>query len=224
MASGPAKGKALVAKLRSDPKTRDAEALAGWIGRYKKARKAGKSVAEAKQVAKGKKIASGGEKVPKDRKESSAPSKVPNPSERFEDLPGDVTEKQGAYLRSLIEKNSPLDAHPNSVSGEPQLLGGADDIGEYAILVNLPTPKNKAEASKMIDALKSGGPKGYARDNREWFAGLAAKLAKRHGNDLSGVKKEAAKRYLALPTQERIRMQDDRKAYRREIINPLLKA
>jgi hypothetical protein len=48
-----ARGKALVAKLRKQAGVRDAEALAAWIGRYKKARKAGKGISEAKQAAGG---------------------------------------------------------------------------------------------------------------------------------------------------------------------------
>ena len=39
-----ARGKALVAKLRADPKVRDAEALAAWIGRRKKRKKLGAKV------------------------------------------------------------------------------------------------------------------------------------------------------------------------------------
>ena len=39
-----ARGKALVAKLRADPKVRDAEALAAWIGRRKARKKLGAKV------------------------------------------------------------------------------------------------------------------------------------------------------------------------------------
>lgn len=48
-----ARGKALVAKLRKQAGVRDAEALAAYLGRFKAARKAGKSVAAAKTAAKG---------------------------------------------------------------------------------------------------------------------------------------------------------------------------
>ncbi len=48
-----ARGKALVAKLRKQAGVRDAEALAAYLGRFKAARKAGKSVAVAKKAAKG---------------------------------------------------------------------------------------------------------------------------------------------------------------------------
>jgi hypothetical protein len=44
---------ALVAKLKKQAGVRDPEALAAWIGRYKKARKAGMSVAKAKAAAGG---------------------------------------------------------------------------------------------------------------------------------------------------------------------------
>ncbi len=42
MARGIARGKALVAKLRANPRVRNAEALAAWLGRRKKARQAAK--------------------------------------------------------------------------------------------------------------------------------------------------------------------------------------
>ncbi len=48
-----ARGKALVAKLRGQAGVRDPEALAAHLGRFKKARKAGASVAEAKKIAEG---------------------------------------------------------------------------------------------------------------------------------------------------------------------------
>ncbi len=48
-----ARGKALVAKLRKQAGVVDAEALAAHLGRFKKARKAGASVAEAQRVARG---------------------------------------------------------------------------------------------------------------------------------------------------------------------------
>lgn len=51
MATKVARGKALVAKLRADPKTRDAEALAAWIGRRKRFKKAGLSTREAGAMA-----------------------------------------------------------------------------------------------------------------------------------------------------------------------------
>lgn len=46
MARSIARGKALVAKLSADPKVRDPEALAAWIGRHKHRKKSGGSLAE----------------------------------------------------------------------------------------------------------------------------------------------------------------------------------
>lgn len=51
MTKSVARGKALVAKLRADPKTRDAEALAAWIGRFKRLRKMGVKPSRAMQLA-----------------------------------------------------------------------------------------------------------------------------------------------------------------------------
>ena len=48
-----ARGKALVAKLRAQAGVRDPEALAAWLGRFKKARKRGLSVEAAKKAADG---------------------------------------------------------------------------------------------------------------------------------------------------------------------------
>jgi hypothetical protein len=48
-----ARGKALVAKLRQQAGVVDAEALAAYLGRFKKARKAGASPAEARKAARG---------------------------------------------------------------------------------------------------------------------------------------------------------------------------
>lgn len=47
------RGKALVASLRAQAGVRDAEALAAYLGRFKKARKAGLPSAQAKKLAKG---------------------------------------------------------------------------------------------------------------------------------------------------------------------------
>lgn len=46
-----ARGKALVAKLRAQPETRDAEALAAWIGRKKKYKRMGASDKVAANLA-----------------------------------------------------------------------------------------------------------------------------------------------------------------------------
>jgi len=48
-----ARGKALVAKLRAQAGVRDPEALAAYLGRFKQARRAGRSVAAARSAAKG---------------------------------------------------------------------------------------------------------------------------------------------------------------------------
>lgn len=86
-----ARGKALVAKLRAQPGVRDAEALAAWIGRFKKARKAGKSVAKAKAAAGGASSSgkkSGGSLADRVRKSSSPAPKEAKRSplaSKFED-------------------------------------------------------------------------------------------------------------------------------------------
>ena len=88
-----ARGKALVAKLRAQAGVRDAEALAAYLGRFKKARKAGRSVAEAQKIARGegpKRKPAGGlaERV----RNSAPPKRDANPSvlakrDPFEDDP-----------------------------------------------------------------------------------------------------------------------------------------
>lgn len=71
MARTVARGKALVAQLRARADVRDADALAAYLGRFKMARKAGKSVAEATKAAKG--IASKPGKGSDDRAQAKAP-------------------------------------------------------------------------------------------------------------------------------------------------------
>lgn len=149
-------------------------------------------------------------------------AREPDPSERFEDLPDDISEKQGAFLRSLLDKEMP-DTYPNSYTGEPQLLG-REDLFDYALLVNQPKPANRREASDLIDALKNGGPRAAARLKPEEAKRAIEELISRHGPNLSNFRQAAANRFRALPDDEKERMLDDRAAYRERIVNPLLKA
>lgn len=76
-----ARGKALVAKLRAQAGVRDPEALAAYLGRFKKARKAGKSPAEAAKAARD----DGPSASTKAKPTAAASSKAGSPQKRVED-------------------------------------------------------------------------------------------------------------------------------------------
>lgn len=79
MARSVVRGKALVAKLRANPKVRDAEALAAWIGRHKHRKKSGGSLAE--------RVRSSGGPAPKEAKRSPLASKPVDADDPFADDP-----------------------------------------------------------------------------------------------------------------------------------------
>lgn len=83
-----ARGKALVAKLRAQAGVRDPEALAAWLGRFKKARKAGMSAAEAAQVARG--------------GDSSNGSSKPSSTGRSGQVPRSADEAANEIVRAFI--------------------------------------------------------------------------------------------------------------------------
>ena len=105
---------ALVAKLRKQPEVRDAEALAAWIGRYQKLRKAGVSNKKAMKLA-GKEggMKEGGvkkkdrttvEEKKQSKKKTSGTSQdeqAPTPSEKKRVSPGDPNSSRIADMMPL---------------------------------------------------------------------------------------------------------------------------
>jgi hypothetical protein len=78
VAKSVARGKALVAKLKANPKVRDGEALAAWIGRRKKYKKMGVSDAVASSLAKNR----GGSELAREITSTPKPQRPPRPSRR----------------------------------------------------------------------------------------------------------------------------------------------
>lgn len=68
-----ARGKTLVAKLRANPKVRDPEALAAWLGRVKRLKRGGLSTKAAMKAADGKDSSGGGSSKPS---ASSKPKRI----------------------------------------------------------------------------------------------------------------------------------------------------
>lgn len=101
------RGKALVAALRERPDVRDAEALAAWIGRVKKYRRAGMSFSAAKNLA-GKAAPNGSGKAsePKAEAPTVKPDLIGDPfNEDFGDPETAETEEQKqqrAYEAKLL--------------------------------------------------------------------------------------------------------------------------
>lgn len=107
---------ALVAKLRKQPEVRDAEALAAWIGRYQKLRKAGVSNKRAMKLAgkeggmkeggvkKKDRTAGGSDLKKQDKKKTSGASldgQAPTPSEKKRVSPGDPNSNRIADMMPL---------------------------------------------------------------------------------------------------------------------------
>lgn len=90
-----------------------------------------------------------------------------------------ATDKQLAYIADLTET-----AIGKLRNGTPRPQAGA----QVALILALPTPATAADASDIINALKSGSAMSYWRaDARKADAqAIMAKLAAAFGNDMSG--------------------------------------
>lgn len=113
-----ARGKALVAKLRAQAGVRDPEALAAYLGRFKKARKAGKSPAEAAKAARG---------------EDSNVSKSTTDSDGISNAARQEIEKREDGIRNLsFEKSILVDNEGNHIStasgGESHVMNSPSDL------------------------------------------------------------------------------------------------
>lgn len=81
-----------------------------------------------------------------------------------------VSEKQADYYHSLLSQKM----NPPSPRDDVIDPGSA---AEWLMAHSLPKPQTKQEVSKQIDALKIGSLKGYARENRDWFAPVQQKFS-----------------------------------------------
>lgn len=142
MARKVARGKALVAQLRARADVRDPEALAAWLGRFKAARKAGKSVAAATAAAKAGKdsnSANGGES----KGDTSAPQAERKPEST--DAPG-----------SALDEDDPFDDPFNEDWGEDEDAETPEDREraqyEAKLLREMKRDEIKALSSAILDA------------------------------------------------------------------------
>lgn len=209
-----ARGKALVAKLRRQAGVRDPEALAAYLGRFKKARKAGKSAGEAAKVARG----GGSSNGPSKSGNGNGLSEPPDMDAAWDDMGDNISERQAAYLRALRGKdliNPPVG---------PSFVGTRADLPKHALAVNLPVPKSKQQASEMIDDLKSGGVLAYARSHSDYGKQVLNTLAKRYGKKYEGFQEAWKKRYSMLSPEQRRKAQNSNRAMRRYVLDPLLRA
>lgn len=221
MASG------LVAKLRKQPKVRDAEALAAWIGRYQKLRKAGVPNKKATRLA-GK---PGGMKeggVKGDGKDTGKSSNKGNGGVKQVADPKPIqvegaSEKQLSYYNDLVDKRKPK--APGGVKGAEeygQKRSEKEEAVEYAVILNAPPPKDKRELSERIDDYKKS-PAAYARKNPEFYKDMTGKLQKKYGNDFGGLNDAVKKRYNSLSDAEKEEVWDSGEKWRGLVLNPLLK-
>ena|SRR5215217_4840181 len=162
-----ARGKALVAKLRAQSGVRDAEALAAYLGRFKKARKAGKSVAAAQAAAKGGSASSekksGGALA--DRVRSGAPS---NPAE------DEARRKRLAEAADLIGDPFAEDYGPNEDETAEQKR---QRKMEEALLRQM----EKADRSKLYNAIMEQGGVQTRDDLREEYRAIPNNLKRKDG-------------------------------------------
>jgi hypothetical protein len=172
-----ARGKALVAKLRRQPGVRDAEALAAWLGRFKKARKAGKSVAEAKAAANG-----SGDKNTKTKPKSDAPPQKKkgwflDDEDDFEDEPQSKEDKQRekyeAKQIAALEKAERSRVH-SVVMEAGGLKTRADLREEYRGIPNTFKRKDGLPGDEMADYFSRFYPEFGIEDERDLIDFLAA--------------------------------------------------
>lgn len=160
-----ARGKALVAKLRAQPGVRDPEALAAYLGRFKKARRAGKSVAEAAKVAKGGssgKKKSGGALA--DRVRSGADSR-----------PAKTPEKKSVFAKP-VEDDDPFaeDYGENEAKSK-------EDKQRERLEAKLLADMERADRAKLYRAIMDQGGLKTRADLREEYAGIPNTFKRKDG-------------------------------------------
>lgn len=166
-----ARGKALVAELRANPKVRDAEALAAHLGRFRKARKAGMGVKQALKVAKGtkagskpqKKISAGGLA---DRIRSSA---GPAPQK---------TQRKSVVAKPVIDDDDPF--AEDYGEDEPK---AKEDLQRERMEAKLIADMEKADRSKVYKAIQDVGGLKTRDELREEYAGIPNTYKRKDGLD-----------------------------------------
>lgn len=159
-----ARGKALVAKLRAQAGVRDPEALAAYCGRFSAARKAGKSVAEAREAAKG--TPSGGKGVGAgglaDRVRSSSSPKSGN--------------KVSVLAKERVDDDDPF--AEDYGDDEPK---SKEDLQRERMEAQLIRQMEKADRAKVYAAIQEQGGLKTRADLREEYAGIPNTYKRKDG-------------------------------------------
>ncbi len=161
-----ARGKALVAKLRAQAGVRDAEALAAYLGRFKQARKAGKSVAEAQKAAKGtpagsNKVGAGGLA---DRVRSSSSPKSGN--------------KVSVLAKKRGDDDDPF---AEDYGDEHSATSSKEDLRRERMEAQLIRQMEKADRQKVYAAIQEQGGLKTRADLREEYAGIPNTFKRKDG-------------------------------------------
>ena len=148
-----ARGKALVAKLAGQAGVRDPEALAAHLGRYRKARKSGKSVAEAQKIAKGR---------PSDSKTKASPK---DPKDVFRNKKPLVQDEDDPFAEDFG------DDEPKS----------KEDLARGRLEAKLIADMEKADRQKVYRAIQDQGGLKTRPDLREEYAGIPNTFKRKDG-------------------------------------------
>ena len=164
-----ARGKALVAELRKNPKVRNAEALAAHLGRFRKARKAGLSTKAALKVAKG-----GGS--PK----KSAGEKKVGAGGLADRVRSSSSPKSGNKV-SVLAKKPAVDDDPFAEDFGDDEPKSKEDLQRERMEAKLLADMEKADRQKVYRAIQDQGGLKTRPDLREEYAGIPNTFKRKDG-------------------------------------------
>ena len=165
-----ARGKALVAELRKNPKVRDAEALAAHLGRFRKARKAGLGTKAALKVAKG-----GGSS------KGSSGSKKVGTGGLAERVRSSSAPKSGNKVSVLAKKRPVEDDDPFAEDFGDDEPKSKEDLQRSRMEAKLLADMEKADRQKVYRAIQEQGGLKTREDLREEYAGIPNTFKRRDG-------------------------------------------
>jgi len=180
-------------------------------------------------------------KASKGNAKEESPKETPDPGQRLKEAVRgtDVSDKQADYLKDLLDKSAPTgpyrlkgDKGIDTHVGRPATMDG---MLNHAMNLNAPLPKNKQEASKLIDDLKNTPSlsrydleddemKENPDDFPTWYPPTVAALQRKYGDDMKGLTDAVKKRWDSIAPEERetVLGRGDGELYRRRVLNPLL--
>src|SRR5215218_466277 len=158
-----ARGKALVAKLRAQAGVRDPEALAAYLGRFKRARNAGRSVAEAQKFARG--------EGPKKKPAGGLAHKVRN----------SASPKREAKPSVLAKRDPFEDDDPFAEDYGDNEKKSKEDLQRERMEAKLLRDMERADRSKLYKAIHDQGGLKTRADLREEYAGIPNTFKRKDG-------------------------------------------